>query len=243
VTRKEKTFSGPKGNNHNEHRAFFGRVAGKRLHRGQQALLENLLPRLLVEMDATGRADLNEMFPGNPEQKIIEIGYGGGEHLARLARENPQSGFVGCEVFTGGIGKILQKIDEGGLSNIRLFTRDAFGLLCALPEASLDGVYLLYPDPWPKKRHHKRRFVSTVTLDELARVIKPGGFFRFASDIEDYANWTLAHIVRHDGFSRPAGPPGSWHDPFPGWQSTRYEQKARREGREKSFYFTFERTA
>ncbi|VAW21725.1 tRNA (guanine(46)-N(7))-methyltransferase [hydrothermal vent metagenome] len=203
--------------------------------------MTSLLPRLLVETGASGRAASNDLFPGDPEQKIIEIGYGGGEHLARLARENPRSGFVGCEVFTGGIGKMLQKIEHYELSNIRLFKEDAYRLLCALDDMSVDGIYLLYPDPWPKKRHHKRRFVSTTTLDEMARVIRPGGFFRFASDIEDYANWTLSHILRQRDFNWLAGSPGSWHRPFAGWQATRYEQKARREGREKSFYFTFER--
>ena len=243
MTSKDKLSPGPDDKSQNQHRAFFGRVAGKRLHKGQQALLKSLLPRLLVELDATGRADLNHLFPGNPEQKIIEIGYGGGEHLAHLAKQDPKSGFVGCEVFTGGIGKMLQKIEQDELSNIRLFKEDAFRLLCALPDISIDGIYLLYPDPWPKKRHHKRRFVSMVTLNEMARVIKPGGFFRFASDIEDYANWTLAHIVRRRDFIWLAGPPGSWHTPFARWQPTRYEQKARREGRGKSFYFTFERAA
>jgi len=243
VTRKEKTFSGGDRKSQYEHRAFFGRVAGKRLHKGQQALFDSMLGDLVVDLPVDGVLDLNAAFPGNPEQKILEIGYGGGEHLARLAIKNPKSGFVGCEVFTGGIGKMLQKIERDKLTNIRLFTQDAFRLLRALPGASLDGVYLLYPDPWPKKRHHKRRFVSSVTLNELARVIKPGGFFRFASDIEDYANWTLAHIARHGQFSWLDGSPGSWHTPFAGWQGTRYEQKARREGREKSFYFTFERIA
>jgi tRNA (guanine-N7-)-methyltransferase len=111
----------------------------------------------------------------------------------------------------------------------------------ALPAASLDEVYLLYPDPWPKTRHHKRRFVSPTTLAELARVIRPGGMFHFASDIEDYANWTLAHILRAPDFSFNPGQPGDWHQPYPGWQATRYEQKARREGRMVSFYFTFTR--
>jgi len=243
VTPKDQPFPGPDRQPQNQHRAFFGRVCAKRLHKGQQALFDSLLPGLVIELPAAGQLDLNEVFPGNPKQKIIEIGYGGGEHLARLAGENPKSGFVGCEVFTGGIGKMLQKINADELSNIRLFTQDAYRLLQALPEACLDEAYLLYPDPWPKKRHHKRRFVSPVTLNELARVIKPGGLFRFASDIEDYANWTLAHIGRHGGFTWLAGPPGSWHTPFAGWQGTRYEQKARREGRGKSFYFTFERTA
>ncbi len=243
MAQKDQDTPGPDGKTQNRHRAFFGRVAGKRLHKGQQALLEKLLPKLLVDLPADALVDLGGLFPGDPKQKIVEIGYGGGEHLASLAKKNPQNGFVGCEVFTGGIGKMVQKINQEKLANIRLYTKDAFYLLQALPGAGIDGVYLLYPDPWPKKRHHKRRFVSTVTLDELARVIKPGGFFRFASDIEDYANWTLAHIVRRADFSWVSGPPGSWHDPFAGWPGTRYEHKARREGRNKSFYFTFTRSA
>jgi tRNA (guanine-N7-)-methyltransferase len=105
----------------------------------------------------------------------------------------------------------------------------------------VDAVYLLYPDPWPKTRHHKRRFVSPTTLDQLARVIRPGGTFFFATDIEDYANWTLAHIVREPRFAFEPDAPGSWHQPYPGWQPTRYEQKARREGRMISFYFGFTR--
>ncbi len=223
-----------------QHRAFFGRVSGKRLHRGQQILFETLLPQLQVNLPAEGEIDPTLLFGETAKQRIIEVGYGGGEHLARLAEENPETGFVGCEVFTGGIGKMLQKIAEQDLKNISLFTEDAFRLLQVLPDASIDGVYLLYPDPWPKSRHHKRRFISKTTLDELARTIKPQGFFRFATDIEDYANWTLAHILRHEGFEWPPCPPGSWHIPFSGWQPTRYEQKARREGRNKSFYFTFE---
>ena len=221
------------------HRAFFGRVSGKRLHKGQHALLETLLPELQVDLPEEGMIDPEQLFSKAAKQRIIEIGYGGGEHLARLAEENPETGFVGCEVFTGGIGKMLQKIAAQGLKNISLFTEDAFRLLQVLPDASIDGVYLLYPDPWPKSRHHKRRFVSKTTLDELARVLKPQGFFRFATDIEDYANWTLAHILRHEGFEWPPCPPGSWHNPFSGWQPTRYEEKARREGRDKSFYFSF----
>ncbi len=222
-----------------KHRAFFGRVSGKRLHKGQHALLETLLPQLQVNLPAEGEIEPSLLFSETAKSRIIEIGYGGGEHLARLALENPETGFVGCEVFTGGIGKMLQKIAKQDLKNISLFTEDAFRLLQVLPDASIDGVYLLYPDPWPKSRHHKRRFVSKTTLDELARTIRPQGFFRFATDIEDYANWTMAHILRHEGFEWPPCTPGSWHLPFPGWQPTRYEEKARREGRAKSFYFNF----
>ncbi len=163
------------GNNERQHRAFFGRVSGKRLHRGQHALFETLLPQLQVNLPEEGTIDPKQLFSKAAKQRIIEIGYGGGEHLARLAEENPETGFVGCEVFTGGIGKMLQKIADNDLKNITLFTEDAFRLLCVLPDASIDGVYLLYPDPWPKPRHHKRRFVSKTTLDELARTIRPGG--------------------------------------------------------------------
>ena len=219
-------------------RAFFGRRSGKKLHDGQKAQVAEVLPRFEVQLD--GALDPGSLFP--EAQKItIEIGYGGGEHLARKAAEEPETGFIGCEVFTGGIGKMVQAIDARGLTNVRLFTDDALKLLMALPDASVDAVYLLYPDPWPKTRHHKRRFVSPVTLKELARVIRPGGTFFFASDIEDYADWTLAHIVRAPEFAFEPGAPGSGHQPYPGWQPTRYEQKARREGRMISFYFSFTR--
>ena len=224
------------------HRAFFGRVSGKRLHKGQQALMDRLLPALQVKIDPGGLVDPEMIFPSRAKRRVLEIGYGGGEHLARQAMENPQNGYVGCEVFTGGIGKILQKIEQNKIQNIKLFCEDAFRLLQALPDACLDDVYLLYPDPWPKMRHNKRRFVSKPTLVELARVIKPGGRFLFATDIEDYANWTLAHILRQSDFSwKISTEPGFWHIPFAGWQATRYENKARKEGRLKSFYFTFER--
>ncbi|WIJ25315.1 tRNA (guanosine(46)-N7)-methyltransferase TrmB [Devosia sp. RR2S18] len=222
-----------------EPRAFFGRRSGKKLHGGQQAVFDATLPQLEIKLE--GPLNPRSLFP-DAERIVVEIGYGGGEHLARQAAENPKTGFIGCEVFTGGIGKMVQTIAGQELRNIRLFTDDALKLLVQLPEGSIDEVYLLYPDPWPKTRHHKRRFVSPTTLGELARVIREGGKFHFATDIEDYANWTLAHIVRQPLFSFEPERPGSWHEPYSGWQATRYEQKARREGRMTSFYFTFNRT-
>jgi len=219
-----------------EPRAFFGRRSGKKLHGGQQAVFDATLPDLEIKLD--GALDPRDLFP-DAERLIVEIGYGGGEHLGLEAARHPKAGYIGCEVFTGGIGKMVQTIASEGLGNIRLFTDDAFKLLVALPDACLDEVYLLYPDPWPKTRHHKRRFVSPTTLAELARVIKPGGLFHFASDIEDYANWTLAHILRAPQFDFAPERPGGWHEPYEGWQATRYEQKARREGRMISFYFSF----
>lgn len=221
-------------------RAFFGRRAGKRLHRAQSARLAERLPDLEIEL-GEGQLDLDGLFPSKVA-KIIEIGYGGGEHLARLAGENPIAGFIGCEVFTGGIGKMVEAIARENLQNIRLYSNDALKLLEKLPAGGLDAAYLLYPDPWPKTRHHKRRFIGPHTLSALARALKRDAPFYFATDIEDYANWALAHILRNPEFVLRPTVPGAWHRPFPGWQPTRYEQKARREGRDKSFYFTFWRS-
>jgi len=222
-----------------EPRAFFGRRSGKRLHKGQDALYRDVLPALAIPAAGTP-LDPRTLFPAAARIEL-EIGYGGGEHLARIAAEHPATGFIGCEVFSGGIAKLLEAIDGNALGNVRLFTDDALKLLVRLPDAALDAVYLLYPDPWPKTRHHKRRFVSPMTLAELARVMKPGAVFRFATDIEDYANWTLAHVLREPAFSFAPPSPGSWHVPYPGWRPTRYEEKARLEGRDISFYFEFTR--
>ncbi|WP_029041039.1 tRNA (guanosine(46)-N7)-methyltransferase TrmB [Cucumibacter marinus] len=220
-------------------RAFFGRRAGHRLHEGQEALMRDLLPELAVSLDdapLTGEA----LF-GNDHAVWLEIGYGGGEHLARQAGLQPEVNFIGCEVFTGGIGKMLTAIRDQDLSNVRLHTEDALPLLLAMQPGMLSGAFLLYPDPWPKRRHHKRRFVSPQSLDALAAALKPGAEFRFATDIEDYADWTLAHILDHPDFTWAAPESGRWHEPFPGWKPTRYEMKARREGRNKSWYLTFSR--
>lgn len=222
-----------------EPRAFFGRRSGKRLHKGQDRLFHENLPALELALPRM-TLDLDDVFPRAP-RRAIEIGYGGGEHLARIAAEQPNTGFIGCEVFSGGIAKLLEAIDEQQLTNVRLFTDDALKLLAKLPDAGLDAAYLLYPDPWPKTRHHKRRFISPLTLGELARVLKPGSPFRFATDIEDYANWTLAHVAREPRFAFTPARPGIWHEPWPGWVPTRYEDKARLEGRALSFYFEFTR--
>jgi tRNA (guanine-N7-)-methyltransferase len=223
-----------------EPRAFFGRRSGKRLHRGQDRLFHEKLPDLSITLPETGTLDLDALFPART-RRALEIGYGGGEHLVRLALTHPETGFIGCEVFSGGIAKLLEAIAAEQVDNVRLFTDDALKLLLRLPDACLDAAYLLYPDPWPKTRHHKRRFVSPTTLSEMARVLKPGAVFRFATDIEDYANWTLAHIVREPRFRFSPERPGSWHEPYTGWVPTRYELKARSEGRTVSFYFEFVR--
>lgn len=220
-------------------RAFYGRRSGKKLHKGQEVLFETLLPEL--SLDIASPVDPAVLFP-KADRIHLEIGYGGGEHLARMAGQNPQDGFIGSEVFTGGIGKLLEAIDNGGLENIALFPDDVIKLLAVMPERCVEAIYVLYPDPWPKLRHHKRRLIQFSMLDHFARVLKPGGVFRFATDIEDYANWTLSHVLAHSGFDWPILPARAWHTPYPGWTPTRYEQKARREGRLTSFYFEFLRS-
>ena len=173
---------------------------------------------------------------------MLEIGFGGGEHLVHRASLHPELGFVGCEPFVNGMAKAVSAIAEGKLTNIRLFGEDATALLDWLPDAALSRIDLLYPDPWPKKRHWKRRFVNAGNVKRFHRVLRPGGEFRFASDIENYVNWTLRHVLDHGGFEWTALHPDDWHQPWDEWISTRYEQKAVREGRTPA-YFIFRRKA
>jgi tRNA (guanine-N7-)-methyltransferase len=170
----------------------------------------------------------------------LEIGFGGGEHLLHETATHPDAGFVGVEPFVNGMAKMTAALERQPLANIRLFNDDATLLLDWLPAASLDGIDLFYPDPWPKKRHWKRRFVNAANLDRFARVLKPGGRFRFASDIDTYVNWTLLHCRAHGAFEWQAGEAADWHTPYEGWPGTRYEAKAVREGRPPA-YLTFRR--
>lgn len=223
--------------------AFFGRRKGKRLRPGQEERLATLLPERRVPDPREAPqafADLAGLFPHRPERIVLEIGFGGGEHLAHMARSEPQAGFIGVEPFVNGMAKMLARIDEEDLANVRLWDQDAALLLPALPDASLEAVYLLYPDPWPKRRTRKRRFVSPESLAEIARVLKPGGLFRFASDIDDYVGWTLARAAKEERLRWTAVRADDWRTPYPGWPGTRYEAKAVREGRTPS-YLTFER--
>lgn len=216
-------------------RAFFGRAKGKKLRTGQENALQTLLPELRINPDKP----LEAAFSRQVSQLWLEIGFGGGEHLAHQARSNPDIGFIGCEPFINGMAKLLTVIELEKLDNIRLWDRDATELLPRLPEAAFDIVYLLYPDPWPKRRQRKRRFISDETLEMLARIIKPGGEFRFATDIDDYAGWGLTRILRSNHFTWTAQRLGDWK-PWTGWPGTRYEAKALREGRIPS-YMTFKR--
>lgn len=224
-------------------RNFYGRVKGKTLKPSQEQYLQEDLDRLSPgpvswEDNPTREPlDLRAQFDGAPVW--LEIGFGGGEHLAHQAQQNPDVGLIGCEPFINGVAMLLGKIRRDGIQNIRVHPGDARNLFDVLPEASIDKAFLLYPDPWPKKRHHRRRFVTAEHLAPLARVLKPGAEFRVATDIPDYVRQTLYEVPRA-GFEWLAQGPDDWRKPWEDWLSTRYEQKALREGRV-PHYMTFRR--
>jgi len=223
-----------------ERRRFYGRRKGHQLKRHQAELMDTLLPQLAVELDRPAPENLAALFSPPAEDVWIEIGFGGGEHLAAHAQAKPHTGFIGSEPFINGMAKALALIEAHALRNVRLHFSDANDLLRWLPDASLAGIDLLYPDPWPKLRHWKRRFVQDESVAEIARVIRPGGVFRVATDIPHYAAWTLERVLRNPDFLWTAERADDWRKPWAGWTRTRYEAKAIREGRTPA-YFVFRR--
>lgn len=218
--------------------AFFGRRKGHPLRTHQSGLFEALLPRLALDLTQPAPADLASLFPDRVSEVRLEIGFGGGEHLLAQAERAPSTGFIGCEPFVNGMAKALAGIEARGLRNIRLHHGDALDLIGWLPAASLARIDLLYPDPWPKRRHWKRRFVQPDRISALARLLRPGGAFHFASDWPDYVAWTLARVLASQEFVWTAEKADDWRLPWDGYHSTRYEAKAKREGRT-SCYLVF----
>ncbi|MGD0719962.1 MAG: tRNA (guanine(46)-N(7))-methyltransferase TrmB [Roseiarcus sp.] len=201
-------------------------------------LIAELLPRL--EIPTGPIADPGALFPFVPCEVRLEIGFGGGEHLLFQARARRDVGFIGCEPFVNGVAKALAGVEEDALDNVRLRVGDAGALIAALPAGALSRLDILYPDPWPKRRHNKRRLISDASIAEFARVLRPGGELRFATDIDDYAGWTLARFAISDRFVWRARAADDWRRPWPDWPGTRYEAKASRDGR-KPVYLTFAR--
>ncbi len=220
---------------HPEYR-LFGRSMDRPLKARQQRLMAELLPEISVDAETVTPLLKEETRP-----VWLEIGFGGGEHLAWQAKENPEVLMMGAEPFVNGVAKLMAAIDDGQLSNIRALHGDVRPLLEALPDQSLSRAFVLHPDPWPKKKHHKRRIVSQYLLAHMARLLKPGSELRIASDIPDYIRWTLMHIQRfnreaheargQDVFVWQAREKSHWHDRPADWPQTRYEAKAIREGR------------
>jgi tRNA (guanine-N7-)-methyltransferase len=220
--------------------AFFGRRRGKTLRPQQRSALETLLPRLKIDLASPAPADIRTLFAAPVRDVRLEIGFGGGEHLLAERSRHPETGFIGIEPFVNGMAKLIAALEGEAPPNLRLHDDDATQLLDWLPDGSLSGIDLFYPDPWPKKRHWKRRFVSQLNLDRFARVMKPGARFRFASDMDTYVNWTLLHCRAHPAFTWKAASADDWRLPYDGWPGTRYEAKAMREGRVPA-YLTFVR--
>jgi tRNA (guanine-N7-)-methyltransferase len=214
-----------------------GRRRGKKLRARHAALLSTILPCL--SFDASRPIpDLACLFSDRPSALWLEIGFGGGEHIAAQAQAHPEIGYIGCEAFLNGIAKALALIEAGQLRNLRLYNGDARAVIEVLPEEALDGAYLLYPDPWPKRRHHRRRFLSDEMLNRLARVMRRGAELRFATDIDGNAGWSLARVLRSRDFVWVPAGPRDWQMPWGGWTGTRYEAKALRAGRRPA-YLTF----
>jgi tRNA (guanine-N7-)-methyltransferase len=202
-------------------------------------LLETLLPRLALDLTVPP-GDLANLFRVPVETVRLEIGFGGGEYLVAEAERHPRAGFIGVEPFVNGMAKALAAIAARGLDNIRLHHGDAADVVAWLPPGGLTGVALAYPDPWPKRRHWKRRFVQDASLAAIARVLRPGGEFRFVTDIADYTAWTLERGLRSPELAWTAERADDWRQPWPGFSGTRYEAKAKGAGREPC-YLVFRR--
>ena len=219
----------------------YGRKRGRKLSAHQAQLLRDALPHFALDISAPAPVDLVTLI-GSPVREVwLEIGFGGAEHLIWQARENPHAGFIGCEPFEEGVVKALTAIETEKLGNIRIHADDARPLLRWLPAQSLARVFILFPDPWPKKRHQKRRLVSKESLELIARVLQAGGELRFATDIGDYARSALFNILENGSFGWLAESPACWRERPADWPETRYERKAEREGRQR-YYFRFRRS-
>lgn len=214
---------------------LYGRRRGRPLREGRRRAKDEVLPLLSVGLPERGHLDPFALFPKRPEAVWLEIGFGGGEHLAEQAERHPEIGLVGCEVFENGVARLAAEVAKRELGNIRIFTDDARLLLDALPSAAIGQVFILFPDPWPKARHHKRRLVSRPTLDRLAEIMTDAAELRLATDDPGYLAWMLECATAHPEFEWLARGAADWRGRPPDWPPTRYEEKAIAAGRTPAF--------
>jgi len=220
---------------------IYGRRVNKPLKAESQKRLDKWLPTIEINpLEGEGVYDPKSFFQGAVDQLALEIGFGKGEHLAWQAAHNPKTGFFGCEPFINGVSGLVDQLDADDLKNVRVIINDARLFLDRLPDGCLDRAFILFPDPWPKKRHHKRRVVNQGNINQLARVLKPGSELRIGTDHRDYCHWILAHMLRSDDFDWLGEGPDDWHVRPDDWPGTRYEAKALEQGRT-STYMRFKR--
>lgn len=217
----------------------FGRRKGHKLSPRQSQLVQGLLPRLRPGLSRPAPPP-GELFGAPVAEVWLEIGFGAGEHLLRQARANPQAGILACEPYINGVAKVLSSVADERLENVAVHPDDARDLLDWLPPASIARTFILFPDPWPKRRHRKRRFLREDNIAALARVMRPGGELRFATDIGDYAHTALLAFMREGSFAWTAQRPADWRERPEDWPQTRYEEKALAAGR-RCYYFRFRR--
>ena len=228
------------GKRHHEEPQWYGRRHGHKLRPSRQALLDNRLREFRIELPISGYLNLETAFPDPVRDVWLEVGFGGGEHLAAQALKHPDIGFVGCEPYINGVASHLSLIDRDNLNNIRIFDDDARKLFRVLPDSAFGRVYALYSDPWPKKRHHRRRFIANETVDALARLMKNDAQLRLASDHMGYVSWMLEHLSGRPELEWCARSKRDWMNPPSDWIKTRYEEKAENKGLS-SAYLCFSR--
>lgn len=216
------------------HGSFFGRRVGKALRPGQRSALAETLPAYRIAIETPPPDPLARLFDTPVADIRLEIGFGSGEHLLAEAERLPNTGFIGVEPFQNGLAHMASALGKRGFRNVRLFGEDATPLLDWLPAGSLQRIDLLFPDPWPKRRHWKRRFVNEANVGRFVRLLAPGGVFRFASDVPDYVEWTKSVVASHRALT-PARPEAREHQPYEGWTGTRYEAKAVAAGRRPAY--------
>ena len=226
--------------NHERDLRSYGRRRGRAPSARQKALWQDVLPRVALPRDTEALRSLPTLFTPPVREVWLEIGFGGGEHLVWQARTHPEMGLIGCEPFEDGVVKLLRAVEAGGIANIKVHADDARPLLRLLPAGSIARIFMLFPDPWPKKRHHKRRLVSAATLGELARIAGAGAELRLATDIAAYARSILLTVREEGSFRWTATCADDWRRRPPDWPRTRYEAKALREGR-RCYYFCLKR--